>query len=99
MLIGPRLQQGDRVRFVSPASTPDREKVDYGARLLTSWGLRVEIGVHVFDRLNLSSALVTLPFFISHFGGIARWQDSMVLTWVGTVSTTEPPLLINYAEL
>ena len=50
MLIGPKLQPGDRVRFVSPASTPDREKVSYGAEMLKSWGLNVEMGLHAFDR-------------------------------------------------
>src|SRR3954465_9756741 len=46
----PRLQPGDRVRFVSPASTPDTEDVVVGARMLESWGLRVEFGAHCFDR-------------------------------------------------
>jgi muramoyltetrapeptide carboxypeptidase len=45
-----RLQLGDRVRFVSPASTPEPEKVAFGARMLENWGLRVEIGAHVFDK-------------------------------------------------
>jgi muramoyltetrapeptide carboxypeptidase len=46
----PRLKPGDRVRFVSPASPPETEKVDFGKRMLESWGLKVEIGEHVFDR-------------------------------------------------
>lgn len=50
MMIGPRLRPGDRVRFVSPASTPDEKQVACGAELLRSWGLRVEMGRHVFDR-------------------------------------------------
>jgi len=50
MLTGPRLRAGDRVRLVSPASTPEREKVAYGAAMLEGWGLRVEMGAHVFDR-------------------------------------------------
>jgi muramoyltetrapeptide carboxypeptidase len=50
MLMGPRLKPGDRVRIVSPASTPDPKAVAYGAGLLRSWGLSVEIGRHVFDR-------------------------------------------------
>jgi muramoyltetrapeptide carboxypeptidase len=49
-LKAPRLRSGDRVRFVSPASTPDRERVECGAEILESWGLRVEIGAHAFDR-------------------------------------------------
>ena len=47
--MAPRLRSGDRVRLVSPASPPERHQVAYGARLLESWGLRVEIGAHAFD--------------------------------------------------
>jgi len=50
MLTGLRLRPGDRVRFVSPSSTPDRAKVALGTRILESWGLQVEIGPHAFDR-------------------------------------------------
>ncbi|MBB6545300.1 S66 peptidase family protein [Nonomuraea rubra] len=46
----PRLRAGDRVRFVSPACPPDRDLVARGVELLTSWGLRVELGEHVFDQ-------------------------------------------------
>lgn len=49
-LLSPRLNPGDRVRFVSPASTPDRELVATGVELVTSWGLQVELGDHSFDR-------------------------------------------------
>src|SRR5580765_2716341 len=45
-----RLQPGDRVKLLSPASPPDREKVATGIRLLESWGLTVEVGAHAFDR-------------------------------------------------
>jgi muramoyltetrapeptide carboxypeptidase len=51
-LIPPRLRPGDRVRVVSPASTPNRSKVARGVELLTSWGLIVEVGDHVFDQLG-----------------------------------------------
>ena len=40
------------MRLVSPASTPDREEVAFGARMLESWGLKVEFGAHCFDRLG-----------------------------------------------
>lgn len=50
MLIGPRLRPGDRVRFVSPASPPDQEKLAHGTDILRSWGLNVEMGAHVSDR-------------------------------------------------
>src|SRR5262245_54311965 len=46
----PRLRAGDRVRFVSPASPPEREQVERGIELVSSWGLAVELGAHVFDR-------------------------------------------------
>ena len=45
----PKLRAGDRVKFVSPASTPSREGVRRGAEILAAWGLRVEMGRHVFD--------------------------------------------------
>ncbi|NEA33271.1 LD-carboxypeptidase [Streptomyces sp. SID13031] len=51
-VLAPRLKPGDRVRFVSPASTPDRELVARGAALLTGWGLQVEIAEHAFDELG-----------------------------------------------
>ena len=49
---GPRLRPGDRVRVVSPVSTPDRDEVALGVELLTSWGLVVELGDHAFDHLG-----------------------------------------------
>jgi muramoyltetrapeptide carboxypeptidase len=47
-----RLRAGDRVRLVSPASTPSRVAVARGVELLEGWGLRVEIGRHTFDQLG-----------------------------------------------
>ena len=46
----PRLRAGDRVRIVSPASPPSRDGVARGVDVLTSWGLRVELGEYVFDQ-------------------------------------------------
>ncbi|WP_345021783.1 LD-carboxypeptidase [Actinomadura keratinilytica] len=46
----PMLRPGDRVRVVSPGSTPDPEQVERGVEILRSWGLDVELGGHVFDR-------------------------------------------------
>lgn len=51
-LASPRpLQAGDKVRFVSPASTPDREAVEASAALLGAWGLKVDFGEHAFRKL------------------------------------------------
>ncbi|MGL5930553.1 MAG: S66 peptidase family protein [Dermatophilaceae bacterium] len=38
------------MRIVSPASPPSRDGVARGVELLTSWGLQVELGEHIFDR-------------------------------------------------
>jgi muramoyltetrapeptide carboxypeptidase len=43
-----KLSPGDKVRFVSPASPPDREAVVSRARILESWGLAVDFGRHVY---------------------------------------------------
>lgn len=48
----PKLQVGDRVRFVSPASKPTPSAVQRGIELLESWGLHVEIGRHAFDEVG-----------------------------------------------
>lgn len=48
----PRLQSGDRVRFVSPASTPSVDGVEAGTRTLEALGFKVEMGAHVFDQLG-----------------------------------------------
>jgi muramoyltetrapeptide carboxypeptidase LdcA involved in peptidoglycan recycling len=48
-LVPPHLSPGDRIRFVSPSSTPDRDLVARGAEVLTGSGLQVEIGEHAFE--------------------------------------------------
>ncbi len=48
----PRLNPGDRVRFVSPASPPSVDDVARGVEVVTGWGLRVEVGEHAFDELG-----------------------------------------------
>jgi muramoyltetrapeptide carboxypeptidase len=42
------LRIGDKVRFVSPASAPEKEAVFEGAKTLKSWGLEVDFGEHAF---------------------------------------------------
>ncbi|THK33582.1 LD-carboxypeptidase [Ensifer sp. MPMI2T] len=49
-LLPPKLQVGDTVRFVSPASTPDRDRVFQAAEVLESWGLKVEFGENAFRK-------------------------------------------------
>jgi muramoyltetrapeptide carboxypeptidase len=52
VLIPPKLKAGDRVRFLSPASTPDRDQVMRRAKILEDWGLRVDFGEHAFEKLS-----------------------------------------------
>ncbi len=47
----PKLQVGDKIRFVSPASTPEKEAVLQGAKVLESWGLKVDFGEHAFRKM------------------------------------------------
>lgn len=51
VLMPPPLRPGDTVRIVSPASPPSREWAFHCARMLESWGLKVELGEHVFDEM------------------------------------------------
>jgi muramoyltetrapeptide carboxypeptidase LdcA involved in peptidoglycan recycling len=46
----PALKPGDRVRVVSPGSTPDPTNMARGIEILRSWGLTVELGAHVFTK-------------------------------------------------
>lgn len=48
----PKLRAGDRVRIVSPASTPTPDGVARGVGVFERWGLRVEIGTHALDQLG-----------------------------------------------
>ena len=47
-----KLRAGDKVRFVSPASMPQREAVLRGAARLEAWGLRVDFGEHAFRKVG-----------------------------------------------
>jgi muramoyltetrapeptide carboxypeptidase len=45
-----KLRPGDKVRFISPASTPDQDSVLRSAETLKRWGLEVEYGEHAFSK-------------------------------------------------
>lgn len=49
-LTPPPLRPGDKIRFVSPASPPDRDRVLRHAEILRGWGLRVDFGEHAFHK-------------------------------------------------
>jgi muramoyltetrapeptide carboxypeptidase len=48
-LVPEKLKAGDRVRFVSPASSVPKGGLDGGTKVLESLGLKVEYGAHVYD--------------------------------------------------
>ncbi|MGC4813092.1 S66 peptidase family protein [Micromonospora sp. DT228] len=50
LLRAPALAPGDRVRVVSPGSTPDPTNMARGIEILRGWGLEVELGAHVFAK-------------------------------------------------
>lgn len=49
LLRAPRLERGDLVRLVSPASFPDQAAVEDCVRTLEGWGLRVDVARHAMD--------------------------------------------------
>ncbi|MBB4958793.1 S66 peptidase family protein [Micromonospora polyrhachis] len=46
----PALRPGDRVRVVSPGSTPDPVNMARGIEILRGWGLQVELAPHVYTK-------------------------------------------------
>lgn len=50
VIVPPPVKPGDTVRFVSPASTPDRGMVERRVAVLEEWGLNVQLGEHVFAK-------------------------------------------------
>ena len=77
----PRLQPGDRVRLLSPASPPEPEKVATGIHLLESWGLKPELGAHALDRHG---------HFLAGTDGdrLADWNDALRDPGVRAIFTT-----------
>ncbi|MFD2470870.1 S66 peptidase family protein [Amycolatopsis silviterrae] len=57
VVLPPRIQAGDRVRLVSPASWPTDEMLQDSVRTLEGWGLTVEIGKHALDRHGFLAGL------------------------------------------
>lgn len=50
MLMPPPLRPGDKVRFVSPASSPEKDRVLRNAEILKGWGLDVDFGEYAFSK-------------------------------------------------
>jgi muramoyltetrapeptide carboxypeptidase len=106
-----KLRPGDKIRFVSPASTPDRDAVLRGAETLQRWGLEVEYGEHAFSKDgpfagndperagDLNAALrdpsVRAIFATRGGRGCYRIADQIDLAAV----RRDPKLLIGFSEI
>lgn len=107
----PRLKINDRVRLVSPASTPEESHVESTTRHLESLGLRVEIGEHVFDRLgylagtdearlsDLNDALrdPEVKAIIATRGGKGAYRIAGDLDF--KAASAHPKLLVGFSEI
>jgi muramoyltetrapeptide carboxypeptidase len=107
----PRLQRGDTVRFVSPASTPERAAVERSHHYLESLGLVVEVAPHVFDtwgylagrdedRLEDLNAAIRDPavraIFATRGGkGAYRIADGLDVA----AARADPKLLVGFSEI
>ena len=110
MLQPQKLKPGDKVRFVSPASTPDQAAVQRSSEILKSWGFEVEYGEHAFRKhgsfagtdqeraADLNAALrdpsVRAVFATRGGRGCYRIADRMDFDAV----RRDPKLLIGFSE-
>jgi muramoyltetrapeptide carboxypeptidase len=106
-----RLQPGDHVRMVSPASTPRREAVEGSARFLEGLGLKVSVGEHAFDELgylagtdehrlgDLNDALRDpgIKAIIATQGGKGAYRIADGMDF--EAATRHPKLLIGFSEI
>lgn len=105
------LRQGDTVRLISPASTPDENSVMRAIQLLETVGLRVELGRHIFDRVgylagrdidrlaDLNCALndPTVRAVIATRGGKGAYRIADGLDF--SAIRSDPKLLIGFSEV
>ena len=106
-----RLRQGDLVRLVSPASTPDAAAVSDTAKFLEAIGLRVDLGRHVFDKLgylagrdedrlaDMNAALAdpAVRAIIATGGGKGAYRIADGLDF--HAARADPKLLIGFSEI
>jgi len=110
-LLPNRLEPGDCVRLVSPASTPERANVEAVVTNLERLGLRPEIGRHAFDRLgylagtdadrlgDINDALrdPTVRGVITTRGGKGAYRIADQLDF--DAARRDPKLLIGFSEI
>ena len=106
-----KLEPGDKVRFVSPASTPENEGVLKRAEILESWGLKVDFGEHVFkkigylagtdeERLSDFNAALRDPSVRAIFatrGGKGSYRIADQLDFAA--ATRDPKFLVGFSDI
>lgn len=107
----PRLQVGDTVGLINPASTIDPQDITQVNQTLTSLGLKVKIGKHVFDRygylagrdadraadVNSMFADNSVKAIIAMRGG---WGCNRILPLLDYPSIrSRPKILIGYSDI
>ena len=106
-----RLKPGDTVRFVSPASTPDKDFVDAAIKGIEGLGLKAELGRHVFDRhgylagrdadrladLNAAFNDPVVRAVITTRGGKGAYRIADGLDF--TSAARDPKLLVGFSEI
>ncbi len=107
----PKLQSGDKVRFVSPASSPDRQAVLQSAAELENWGLKVDFGEYAFrktgylagtdeERLSdLNGALrdPSVRAIIATCGGKGSYRIAEQLDIAA--AQNDPKFLVGYSDI
>ncbi len=116
-MIGPvtihprKLRHGDKVRFVSPASTPDQQSVLQAAEALGHWGLRVDYGPHAFHRngflagtddqrlgdLNAAFRDEEVRAIFATRGGKGSYRIADRLDF--TAARNDPKLLVGFSDI
>lgn len=111
LLHSPRLQQGDLVRLVSPASYPPQSDIAVNANILESWGLRCDTGEHILDehgymagtdtdRLNdLNNALrdPQVRAIVTTRGGAGAYRIADDIDF--TAARADPKPLIGFSDI
>ncbi|GEC31475.1 hypothetical protein N181_00975 [Sinorhizobium fredii USDA 205] len=64
----PKLRAGNTVRYVSPATTPDRERVFQATEVRESWGFKVELARTLFESTPNEKLVLLERFELGEIG-------------------------------
>lgn len=111
LLLAPKLQPGDLVRLISPASYPDQPHIDNYKETLKSWGLCCDVGNHVLgkhgymagtdserlDDLNKAFRDPEVRAVIATRGGAGAYRISDDIDFDAVRS--DPKLLVGFSDI